>query len=92
MQQGIHSLHQIPPIDAVVADRLAGVMVWPVSYALHHSPNLWPLGSAFIPERWLVKEGNPLFPVKCAWRPFEFGPRHCIGIELAMIETISIWR
>ena len=64
-----------------------GYMVWPLSYALHHSPDLWPSPDAFIPERWLAKEGEPLFPVKGAWRPFEFGPRQCIGIELVMIEV-----
>lgn len=61
-------------------------MVWVVSDAIHHSPDLWPSPHSFIAERWLVKEGDPLFPIKGAWRPFEFGPRHCIGIELAMIE------
>ena len=74
-------------ISAAVADRIEGFMVWPVSHALHHSPDLWPSPNAFIPERWLAKEGDPLFPIKGARRPFEFGPRHCIGIELAMIET-----
>ena len=62
-------------------------MVWPASYPLQHSSDLWPSAHSFIPERWLVKEGDPLFPTKGAWRPFEFGPRHCIGVELAMIET-----
>lgn len=61
-------------------------MVWPVSYALHHFPDLWPSPDAFILERWLVKEGDLLFPIKGAWRPFEFCPRHWIGIELAMME------
>ena len=68
-------------------EKVLGFMVWPVSYALQRSPDLWPKPEKFIPERWLVKEGDPLFPIKGAWRPFEFGPRHCIGIELAMIET-----
>ena len=62
-------------------------MVWPVSHAIQRSPDLWHEPEKFIPERWLVKEGDPLFPTKGAWRPFEFGPRHCIGVELAMIET-----
>lgn len=61
-------------------------MVWSVTYALQRSPDLWPEPEKFIPERWLVKEGDPLFPIKGAWRAFEFGPRQCIGIELAMIE------
>lgn len=61
-------------------------MVWVVSHAIDHSPDLWPSPHSFIAERWLVKEGDALSPIKGAWRPFEFGPRHCIGIELAMIE------
>lgn len=62
-------------------------MTWPVAHAIQRNPDFWPEPEKFIPERWLVREGDPLFPVKGAWRAFEFGPRHCIGIELAMIET-----
>ncbi|KAI4204793.1 MAG: hypothetical protein LQ350_000859 [Teloschistes chrysophthalmus] len=62
------------------------MMVWPVSYAMHRSPDLWVKAEEFIPERFLAKEGEPLFPIKGAWRPFEFGPRNCIGQELAYIE------
>ncbi|KAG8531781.1 uncharacterized protein KY384_003417 [Bacidia gigantensis] len=62
-------------------------MTWPVAHALHHSPKFWPEAESFIPERWLVKEGDPLFPIKGAYRPFEWGPRNCIGQELAMIES-----
>ncbi|KAL8705640.1 MAG: hypothetical protein Q9225_008017 [Loekoesia sp. 1 TL-2023] len=63
-----------------------GFMVWPVPFAMHRRPDLWPKAEEFIPERFLVKEGDPLFPVKGAWRPFEYGPRNCIGQELAYIE------
>ena len=62
-------------------------MTWPIIYAVQRSPKLWPEPHAFIPERWLAKEGDPLFPIRGARRPFEFGPRNCIGQELAMIET-----
>lgn len=63
-----------------------GFMVWPVAYSMHRQPDLWPNAEEFIPERFLVKEGEPLFPPKGAWRPFEYGPRNCIGQELAYIE------
>ncbi|KAI4276166.1 MAG: hypothetical protein L6R38_005734 [Xanthoria sp. 2 TBL-2021] len=63
-----------------------GFMVWPVAYGMHRRPELWPDAEAFIPERFLVKEGDPLFPPKGAWRPFEYGPRNCVGQELAYIE------
>jgi hypothetical protein len=44
----------------------------------------------FIPERWLggVKDSAPIPP--SAWRPFERGPRNCIGQELANIEALVI--
>lgn len=39
----------------------------------------------FVPERWLQSAGNT--PPTSAWRPFERGPRNCIGQELANIEA-----
>lgn len=39
----------------------------------------------FVPERWLQSEGA-IYPPS-AWRPFERGPRSCIGTELANIEA-----
>lgn len=63
-----------------------GMMIWCVSLPLHRDPNYWPEPMKFMPERWTVPEGDPLYPVKGAWRPFEFGPRNCIGQELANLE------
>ncbi|RYO85915.1 hypothetical protein DL762_004994 [Monosporascus cannonballus] len=37
----------------------------------------------FVPERWLQSDGFPAG----SWRPFERGPRNCIGQELANIEA-----
>ncbi|ROV87638.1 hypothetical protein VMCG_10626 [Cytospora schulzeri] len=39
----------------------------------------------FVPERWLQSDGAGI-PAS-AWRPFERGPRSCIGLELANIEA-----
>ncbi|MCJ1358795.1 MAG: hypothetical protein MMC33_008795 [Icmadophila ericetorum] len=63
-----------------------GMMVWAIIQTLHRDPNYWPEPSKFMPERWMVPEGDPLYPIKGAWRPFEFGPRNCIGQELANLE------
>lgn len=63
-----------------------GFLVWSNSYAIHRDPNLWPEPETFLPERWLVEEGDCLYPQKGAFRPFELGPRSCIGQELAMLE------
>ncbi|MCJ1355836.1 MAG: hypothetical protein MMC33_005828, partial [Icmadophila ericetorum] len=62
-------------------------LLWMISHGLHRDPAYWPEPDSFIPERWLVESaGDALYPVKGAWRPFEHGPRACIGVELSMIE------
>ena len=63
-----------------------GFIVWSLHQSIHRNPLYWPQPDEFIPERWLVPHGDPLYPIKGAWRPFEFGPRNCIGQELAMLE------
>ena len=63
-----------------------GCLVWSIAQAIQRDPTYWPSPDDFIPERWLAAPGDPLYPVKGAWRPFEYGPRNCIGQELAMLE------
>jgi len=63
-----------------------GYLIWSISQAIHRDPTYWPQPDTFLPERWLVSAEDPLFPVKGTWRPFEYGPRNCIGQELAIIE------
>ena len=63
-----------------------GFLVWSNSYAIHRDAKYWPEPNNFLPERWLVDEGHRLYPPKGVYRPFEFGPRNCIGQELAMLE------
>lgn len=61
-------------------------LVWSNHHGLHRNPRYWVRPEEFLPERWLVSEGDPLYPIKDAWRPFEKGPRSCIGQELAIAE------
>ncbi|KAI0126029.1 cytochrome P450 [Xylariales sp. AK1849] len=62
-------------------------MLFGVSAAVHRNPNFWPQPDVFIPERFVVRdEDDPLHPVKNAFRPWEQGPRNCIGQELASLE------
>ncbi|RVD87883.1 uncharacterized protein DFL_002086 [Arthrobotrys flagrans] len=58
------------------------LMVWIASLPVQVNDKYWKDPYEFCPERWL-EEDIP----KDAWRPFERGPRNCIGQELAMIET-----
>ncbi len=65
-----------------------GLLVWSNSVAIHRNPNIWPQPNDFIPERWLVDKDDTLFPAaKGMWRAFEYGPRNCIGQELALLEV-----
>lgn len=63
-----------------------GFMVWANSQNVQRDPAYWAQPDDFVPDRWLAPPGHPLHPVKGAWRPFEYGPRNCIGQEQAMLE------
>ncbi|VUC21091.1 unnamed protein product [Clonostachys rosea] len=54
--------------------------------ALHLNPRVWPRADDFLPERFLVGPEDPLYPVEAAYRPFEAGPRNCIGQTLVWNE------
>lgn len=62
-----------------------GCLVWSSHETIQRDPTYWPSPDSFIPDRWLAQPGDPLYPMKGAWRPFEFGPRNCIGQELVML-------
>ncbi|KAI0150014.1 sterigmatocystin biosynthesis P450 monooxygenase StcS [Hypoxylon sp. NC0597] len=82
-RQGSHSFNFVwegklyPTYDALV-------QTIPTAMLLH--PDLWPRVNDFLPERYLVPEGDPLRPIENAWRPFEMGTMRCIGEGLAMME------
>lgn len=56
-------------------------------YAIMRSEEVFPEPLAFKPERFLVPDGHPLAVPKNAWRPFEKGPRFCVGEAMALIQT-----
>lgn len=58
--------------------------------ALHHNEAFWPEPDVFKPERFIVGPDHVLHPRKNAWRPFEIGPRGCLGQELAMMEMRAV--
>ncbi|KAI1212618.1 putative cytochrome P450 [Annulohypoxylon truncatum] len=54
--------------------------------ALHLNPRVWPRATEFLPERFLVGPEHELYPDPAAYRPFEQGPRNCIGQTLVWNE------
>ena len=63
----------------------AGFQVWIIHLAMHRNPKLFPDPHKFRPERFLQPE-LATQPAN-AFRPFERGPRNCIGQELALLEA-----
>ncbi|KAL6921218.1 hypothetical protein FSST1_005244 [Fusarium sambucinum] len=58
-----------------------GFILFSASRAIHRNPKFWPEPDKFMPERWLEHDFH-----RTAYRPFELGPRGCIGQELALTE------
>lgn len=54
--------------------------------ALHVNPRVWPRAMEFLPERFLVGPEHELHADPAAFRPFEQGPRNCIGQTLVWNE------
>jgi cytochrome P450 len=69
-----------------------GWFLFGCSFAYQRSPKFWPRVSEFLPERWLAEEGDELYvsSKRGAYRPFELGPRNCIGQELVQAEIRAI--
>ncbi|KAK8010458.1 hypothetical protein PG990_009423 [Apiospora arundinis] len=76
----LHAEEGGTPVSTKGFDLMDGV------WELHYRPDIWPRPREFLPERWLVGEEDPLFPVPHAWRAFEHGPMNCIGKDLALLE------
>ncbi|KAJ5358343.1 uncharacterized protein N7496_010756 [Penicillium cataractarum] len=66
--------------------RVDGAIIFLNHFSIQRDPAVYGASAeAWVPERWLEAREEPI-PVS-AWRPFERGPRSCIGQELAMLEA-----
>ncbi|KAI9154649.1 putative sterigmatocystin biosynthesis P450 monooxygenase stcS [Paramyrothecium foliicola] len=69
---------------------LDGLLVYNCQSVLHRDTGAFgDSAEYFAPERWL-SETSRVGNLAGAWRPFERGPRNCIGSELAKIEARTI--
>jgi len=72
---------------------MTGFVIWPIAHLIHRNEAFFPEPAKFVPERFI--QAQTPYPDcklhtpagKDAWRPFEKGPRNCIGQELAMMEA-----
>ncbi|KAK2163276.1 hypothetical protein NP493_1469g00025 [Ridgeia piscesae] len=55
-------------------------------YAIHHDPEVWPDPDKFDPERFTPEEKAKRHPFSHI--PFGMGPRNCIGMRLALHESM----
>ncbi|KAF2112620.1 cytochrome P450 [Lophiotrema nucula] len=69
---------------------IAGLQIYPSPYLIQRNPNVWGADAhLFNPDRWLDDAYLGRLPVG-SYRPFERGPRNCIGRELAMLEGMVV--
>ncbi|KAJ0177947.1 hypothetical protein K1T71_006820 [Dendrolimus kikuchii] len=74
--------YKVPGTD-VVLKKGQTVLISP--RGIHHDPNLYPEPEKFDPERFSVENSANRHP--CAYLPFGIGPRQCIGIRFAQIQS-----
>ena len=78
-----------PPFTVDINGRqtnIDGLRVYNCQWIMHRNPKVWGEDAhSFNPDRWLDEEYMNKLPPG-AWRPFERGPRNCIGQELALME------
>jgi len=65
-----------------------GTMMWTSPWATHRDPRSFTDPDVFRPERW-DSDAEPKAP-DGAWFPFGGGPRTCLGLRFALVETVLV--
>lgn len=58
--------------------------------ATQTNPKHWVRPLEFLPDRWVVEPDHDLYPPVGSWRPFEVGPRACLGQQAIMTEVKAV--
>ncbi|KAK0261289.1 hypothetical protein LTR35_017873 [Friedmanniomyces endolithicus] len=75
------SLRYQPPVPAGFERKVVSVSQFPTYHSVHNFTD----PAAFVPERWM---GEPKYAndKRSSYQPFSFGPRNCLGKNLASAE------
>jgi len=87
---GIGLPREVPTGGLTVCGRFfpEGTVLSVPTYTVHRNEGVWGSDAdVFRPERWLERDKNEL---QKAFNPFSFGPRGCIGRNLASMELLII--
>lgn len=73
------------PRDGTIDGHLvpAGTQIGVPGWTMHRDPDVFPDPQVFKPERWLTSSAAELARMRAVHFPFSFGPRSCIGKNLA---------
>ncbi|XP_059061359.1 cytochrome P450 6B2-like [Achroia grisella] len=82
LQRSARADYKIPGTDMVI-EKNQIVLITP--YGIHHDPKYYPNPEVFDPERFCPKASAARHP--CAYMPFGVGPRNCIGIRFAKLQS-----
>lgn len=75
------------PIDIAGHTFMPGDILSVPSYTIHRSKEIWgPDAEKFVPERWERLTARQ----KAAFIPFSYGPRACVGRNVAEMELLVI--
>lgn len=76
--------YKVPDSNIVIAK---GTRILIPSVALHYDPLYYNQPEEFLPERFEEKAGKGKNFLEMPFLSFGHGPRHCIGLRLAKIQT-----